>query len=398
MSPFGKAGAARGRLCTAANALTACRALLAFPLTYGVRQGDFVLACSAGALFGLLDVLDGELARRTRSESAFGSWFDSAVDRAFFLVALASVATTGVMGLLPLAIIVVSLTIQMACGAWYAIAKDPRRPKTLLGTVVGILLLLRIGVTLNTAAADALEIAAAVVAVDNTWYYAKPILGWIHAPRIRNPWPDSRIRRNFSAKLRGECPPSTQLFTIPNLITVGRTIPGAIGVLALANGAFLLAACMAATFVTLDVLDGYVARELGQVSKLGALLDPILDKTAAFAAVFTLAMLELLPIWLVAVVAIRIAIIATSAAGLRLLLLRLPRNVWSVPAWAGVAVVFVSNTEATRWLVVALNSHNAAHYLYQTGQILQTTRRAHMAGRHPSQERAGLDPIPVGAE
>ncbi|MHC4592592.1 MAG: CDP-diacylglycerol--glycerol-3-phosphate 3-phosphatidyltransferase [Planctomycetota bacterium] len=90
--------------------------------------------------------------------------------------------------------------------------------------------------------------------------------------------------------------------TPPNVITVARLAsipfivwlsysPSAAGRGA-AAGLFLLA-------VISDCLDGYLARRTGTTSRLGTLLDPLVDKTMILCALFVFADLGLLPLWLV---------------------------------------------------------------------------------------------------
>ena len=54
-----------------------------------------------------------------------------------------------------------------------------------------------------------------------------------------------------------------------------------------------------------DYWDGVVAREMGEVSQLGQLLDPIADKALTLAAFLSFWKLGLLPFWMVACVLVR---------------------------------------------------------------------------------------------
>ena len=51
-----------------------------------------------------------------------------------------------------------------------------------------------------------------------------------------------------------------------------------------------------------DYLDGIIARRFGQITKLGQLLDPAADRLFIFAAVIALAVREVVPWWVVAVI------------------------------------------------------------------------------------------------
>jgi CDP-diacylglycerol--glycerol-3-phosphate 3-phosphatidyltransferase len=54
-----------------------------------------------------------------------------------------------------------------------------------------------------------------------------------------------------------------------------------------------------------DTLDGYFARLFNQESTFGRLLDPVADKVAVAAVVVTLALRGLLPLWFLALAAVR---------------------------------------------------------------------------------------------
>jgi cardiolipin synthase len=67
-----------------------------------------------------------------------------------------------------------------------------------------------------------------------------------------------------------------------------------------------------------DFLDGIIARRFGQITRLGQLLDPAADRLFIFAAVIALAVREVVPWWIVAVIVGRDVLLA----GLGLVLAR----------------------------------------------------------------------------
>lgn len=91
-----------------------------------------------------------------------------------------------------------------------------------------------------------------------------------------------------------------KIFTIPNIITMGRiAASAAIFTFILASGTTLsipLAALTAAVGST-DFLDGYIARSRNMSSKLGKLLDPIADKFYNWGLGFTLMATGAMPLW-----------------------------------------------------------------------------------------------------
>jgi cardiolipin synthase len=97
-----------------------------------------------------------------------------------------------------------------------------------------------------------------------------------------------------------------RVITIPNLLSAVR-LAGVPLFLWLVLGphadvwAFILLAVSGAT----DWLDGYLARRLNQVSRLGALLDPLADRLYIAATLLGLALRSIIPWWLVGVLVAR---------------------------------------------------------------------------------------------
>jgi cardiolipin synthase (CMP-forming) len=107
---------------------------------------------------------------------------------------------------------------------------------------------------------------------------------------------------------------------IPNLITTIRillVIPIAIALLdgdrITTLGLFFVAAGS-------DLVDGYLAKRFGWRSALGGVLDPAADKLLLGAVFVVLAVLKLLPVWLVATAVVRDLVIVLGALAYRLCL------------------------------------------------------------------------------
>ncbi len=108
------------------------------------------------------------------------------------------------------------------------------------------------------------------------------------------------------------------------------TIPNAIGYLRLAavpvflvvalgsrDGHDALAVVLFAVIGWADYLDGFTARLTGQYSRLGALLDPIVDRLLIIAAMVVCWHFDLLPRWAIAIVLAReVAMLALSRLAL----------------------------------------------------------------------------------
>ena len=90
------------------------------------------------------------------------------------------------------------------------------------------------------------------------------------------------------------------MFTIPNLLSLLRLILIAPFLIWADQGRDWLALTALALASITDYLDGKVARVLKQESKLGAMLDPAIDRLFIAASVYVLWQREIFPIWLVA--------------------------------------------------------------------------------------------------
>ena len=109
------------------------------------------------------------------------------------------------------------------------------------------------------------------------------------------------------------------------------TLPNAIGLIRLAgipvflvialssrDGEDALAAVLFAVIGWADYLDGFVARLTGQYSRLGALLDPIIDRALVISGMVVCWHFQLLPRWAIALVIAReLFVLALSRYGIR---------------------------------------------------------------------------------
>lgn len=104
------------------------------------------------------------------------------------------------------------------------------------------------------------------------------------------------------------------LWTLPNLISFLRilALPVFLWVL-LGLDRPLLAAVLLGVISVTDLLDGMLARRLGQVSEIGKMLDPVADRLVVFAGVVGGMAAGLVPLWLGASLLIREAIIGPTS-------------------------------------------------------------------------------------
>lgn len=97
-------------------------------------------------------------------------------------------------------------------------------------------------------------------------------------------------------------------FTIPNIVGYLRlvSIPVFLYLALSSDDGRVASATLLYLWITLgDYLDGFLARATGQYSRLGALLDPVVDRLAALAGVIVNWHFEFLPRWSLVVLAIR---------------------------------------------------------------------------------------------
>jgi cardiolipin synthase (CMP-forming) len=134
-------------------------------------------------------------------------------------------------------------------------------------------------------------------------------------------------KRLFGIDRSGAPPPQTQSDQPLN----PWTIPNAIGFVRLAlipvfliiafssdNGEDTLAVVLFAVIGWADYLDGFAARLTGQYSRLGALLDPIVDRLLVISGMAVCWNFELLPRWAIAIVIAReLFMLVLSRYGLR---------------------------------------------------------------------------------
>ena len=72
--------------------------------------------------------------------------------------------------------------------------------------------------------------------------------------------------------------PQVSLFNIPNVVTAARFLLSIVVFVLIPLNYYLAALIIFSVAVMTDWVDGYWARRLGQVSKLGRILDPLVDK------------------------------------------------------------------------------------------------------------------------
>ena len=100
--------------------------------------------------------------------------------------------------------------------------------------------------------------------------------------------------------------------TLPNAITLARLLAVPAAVWLVVRGWYEAALWLFLLAGLSDAIDGWLARRLGQVSRLGSLLDPVADKALLVSVFVALGVRDLLPAWLVILVVFRDALIVSG--------------------------------------------------------------------------------------
>lgn len=115
-----------------------------------------------------------------------------------------------------------------------------------------------------------------------------------------------------------------------------------------------------------DWLDGYAARKIGHPNPAGIIIDPMADKLLLVTVFLTLALLNLVPLWLFVLAAVRDIVIVTGA-----LLLRLLRNRHQfLPSVLGKVSTFFQIVLALLAVLYAAFPYEWLRWLKITGIIL----------------------------
>lgn len=151
------------------------------------------------------------------------------------------------------------------------------------------------------------------------------------------------------------------MINIPIIITFSRILLIPLFVLFAAAAPLLGAAIFAVASIT-DLLDGYIARRSGQVTKFGILLDPIADKLLVISALIVFVDMELVPAWMAIIIIAREFLVT----GLRIV--ALTKDI-VIPAEAGGKVKMTAQISSI--LVLLVDKANLLPFdLYVTGIAL----------------------------
>lgn len=107
---------------------------------------------------------------------------------------------------------------------------------------------------------------------------------------------------------------SNRVFTVPNVISTIRLCLVPIFLVLLLNGFNLSATVLFAIAAGTDWVDGQIARRTHQVSRLGQLLDPAVDRILMISGVVGLFLVGRLPLWIILIVIARDLLLLAGGA------------------------------------------------------------------------------------
>jgi len=98
---------------------------------------------------------------------------------------------------------------------------------------------------------------------------------------------------------------STRVVTIPNVLSVVRLVLIPVFLWLLGERQYAWALLVIVVSSLTDFVDGFIARRFNQISRIGQVLDPAVDRLFIFSTLIGLAWQNFLPWWLVIVIVLR---------------------------------------------------------------------------------------------
>lgn len=312
--------------------------------------------------------------------SLFGFFFKSVTDKVLLVVVLIVLGVTDATPAWVSMSVAVLILAQISIALLYVVQRV-EHPKTFLGPFIFVSLLTT-AIPLPSTMRMVVSSTTVLFALNDLYYYTGPL--W-HA-RVRTIVHDVSLRLaatssifmkhgtslidNYRLKLRRPLG-SNRIATVPNLITLGRLAMVPSLVVLVGERQFGDAIMLGAIFIALDMIDGYLARASGQCTRLGKILDVLADKAAIIGVLLALFWIGALPIWLIALVVARVAIVAAVASFLFFRAMPLPWSFWPLPADAILALYVWWPSQESLWLAVVLNLQSVISYAYQASSIVR---------------------------
>lgn len=173
---------------------------------------------------------------------------------------------------------------------------------------------------------------------------------------------------------------------LPNLLTIFRLFVTSFFILAIHYGEFRIALWLFLVQAITDLLDGFLARVLGEKTSLGAFLDPLADKAMLVSSFIVLYLKDIVPLWITSIVLMRDIILTLGY----LLICKFVGKIEILPSVLGklttffqigtVVYVLWSDLRAYQdfffYPTAALTVITGIHYVYQGVLIIKNKGRA----------------------
>ena len=89
---------------------------------------------------------------------------------------------------------------------------------------------------------------------------------------------------------------------VPNTLTIARFILIPFIIISLVQDNYVLTFILLTISGLTDVLDGFIARKFDLITNFGKLVDPLADKSTQIAILTTLALKNIIPIWMIVII------------------------------------------------------------------------------------------------
>ena len=101
---------------------------------------------------------------------------------------------------------------------------------------------------------------------------------------------------------------------IPNILTIFRFILIPFIVLNIVHDSYITAFVIFTISGITDILDGFIARKFNFITNFGKLIDPLADKCTQIITLGTLAIKNIIPVWIIVIVILKEFIMISGAS------------------------------------------------------------------------------------
>jgi cardiolipin synthase (CMP-forming) len=174
------------------------------------------------------------------------------------------------------------------------------------------------------------------------------------------------------------------LLNLPNLFTLLRVLLTPFVAAAILQGSYLRALILFFLAGISDIVDGLLARRLGEATRVGAYFDPIADKILLAVIYISLGVAHDIPWWMVALVFARdLLILGMASYGLLFTSIRkFPPSIWGkLSTFLQISAALVvmgaragipAPVELALWLMIAGTAWSGVHYAWRGIVLLRT--------------------------